>query len=219
MAEIDPGCDKECKVWAHKRMIEIVESFRGLYPLAPRTKKNMKQSYSKEEITNVMRNKDRNTHVREVESITQEDEGQRYDVMANEFLEVLSRLLHPQKQNDSLLSPKGCLEEVVELEISRMCLVRKVFVHPNGIEIPYGCPAHDIHACRTQKAKIYGRIHLFHESRLLGSTLESAPACKWPEDFLHDELASKGEHNNVEEDKSYIPGTLAILHRRVRLSP
>lgn len=43
-----------------------------------------------------------------------------------------------------MLGPVCSLEEVVEFEHGLMCLVRELFVHGPGVEIPQGGPAHDV---------------------------------------------------------------------------
>lgn len=83
-------------------------------------------------------------HVRKMEAVAQRDEGERHYVVANQFLEVLPGLLHPQEEDDGLLGPVRSLEEVVELEDSLVCPVREVLVHRSGVEVPQRGPTHHI---------------------------------------------------------------------------
>jgi hypothetical protein len=50
-------------------------------------------TYRKEEIADVHSNINSNTDVREVEAITQPDQGERNEVMHDQLLEVLARFL------------------------------------------------------------------------------------------------------------------------------
>jgi hypothetical protein len=86
--------------------------------------------------------------------------------MSNQFLEVLSWLLHSQHQDYGLLSPVRRLEQVVEFEDALVRLVWEVFVHAPCVEIPHRCKAHDVQSARTQDNKVDSSVHLFHESRL-----------------------------------------------------
>lgn len=132
-------------------------------------------------------------------------------MMPNKLLVILSRLLHSQTQNNRLLQPVRCLEEVVEFEDAFARLVWEAFIHCPCIEIPHRGPTHHIQAPRSSECKIYRSIHLFHKTRLLCPSIQSVIPCHRPKEFLHDELASKGQHNRVERYKCKIPSALPIL--------
>ena len=53
-------------------------------------------TYGQEEITNIMGYVDGKTHVSEMESIAETNQGQADDVVSNELLEVLSPLLQTE---------------------------------------------------------------------------------------------------------------------------
>ena len=63
-----------------------------------------------------MRDVHREPHVREVEAIAQIDQRERDDVVPDQLLEVLARLLQHQQQHDHLLGPVRRLQQVVRLE-------------------------------------------------------------------------------------------------------
>jgi hypothetical protein len=162
-------------------------------------------AYRKEEVADVVGNVDGQTNVGEVEAIAEGNEGKRDNVMANELLEVLARLLHAQQQDDGLLSPVGGLEEVVEFEVSRQRLVRIGLVHAARVKVPDGCARHDVHAGGTKKGKVDSRVHLLHEAGLLAPRAHSTPARHRSQQLVHDELAREGQQDGVEGNKSNIP--------------
>jgi len=123
---------------------------------------------------------DGQAHIGEMEAVAQANEGQTDDVVANQLLDVLSRLLHAQKQHDGLLGPVGRLEEVVELEDGVVGLVREVLVHGARVEVPHGGAAHDVHARGAQEAKVERRVHLLHEAGLLAARSQPSPAGQGP---------------------------------------
>src|SRR6266536_1157856 len=109
--------------------------------------------------------------------------------MSNQFLEVLSWLLHSQHQDDSLLCPVRRLEQVVEFEDAFVRLRGEGLVHAPRVEIPHWCPAHDVQSTWTQDGEVDGSVHLFHKSRLLRPTLQSTTPCQRSQELLHDEFA------------------------------
>ena len=157
-----------------------------------------------------MGREDRDTHVREVESVAESNESQGDNVMADKLLEILARLLHAEEKNDGLLSPVGSLEKVIELEHSVVGAVGKVLVHAVGVEVPDRGALHHVHAEWTEEREVDCGVDLLHESCLL-ALIETGLASQWSEDLLHDELASERQHNGVEGDERNIPGTLAIV--------
>ena len=170
-----------------------------------------RETYGEEEITDIVGDVDGKTDVGEVKAVAQADESQADNVMADQLLEVLARLFHAEDKHDGLLSPVGGLEEVVELEQGVMGLVREVFVEGACVEIPNRRPAHDVHACGPQDAKVDGRVHLLHVAGLLAARLEAVPLGHRTQDLLHDELAREGQDDGVEGDEGDVPETLAIL--------
>lgn len=158
----------------------------------------------------------RQSHVGEVEAVAEADEGQGDQVMADELLVVLARLLHAQHEHDELLSPVGGLEEVVELEVGLVGLVWGALVHARGVEVPDRRVAHDIHAPGPEEAKVDGRVHLLHETCLLAPVLEPRVASERTEQLLHDELAGERQHYDVESHEANVPNTLAIENWCVR---
>lgn len=133
-------------------------------------------------------------------------------MVTDELLVILPRLFHAEQEHNGLLGPVGGLEQVVELEDALGGLVRKVRVHAGSVEVPDRSPAHHVHAGRAQDAEVDGRVHLLHEAGLLTSRPQAGVYGKRPEELLHDELAGKGEDDNVEGHESEIPRPLAILN-------
>lgn len=159
-----------------------------------------------------------NTNVSEVEAVAETNQSQTDNVVTNKLVVVLARLLEPQNQDDSLLSPVGSLEQVVELNRGLVRLVGEILVHAASVEVPDRSAAHDIHARRAEDTKVDGSVGLFHKTRLL-ALAEARSSRKRSQQLLHDEFTREGQNNHVEDDKGDIPFTLAIMngHRRVRL--
>lgn len=194
MAHVDPNDDKAGKVRRHNGVVDVVESLgRG-----------------EEEVTNVVGDVDGDANVGEMEAVAQANEGQADDVVTHKLLEVLSRLLHSQEEDNGLLGPVGSLEEVVKLDDALVRAVGEALIHAAGVEVPDGRAAHDVHASRSKDAKVKGGIHLLHETGLL-ALAEARHASQWAQDLLHDELASKGQDDGVEGDERNVPLALAIV--------
>ena len=158
--------------------------------------KEERKTHSQEKIANVMRNVHRQTHVRKVKPITQPDQRQRDDMMGHQLLKVLPWLLQHEQQHAHLLQPVARLDEIVCFECSRVQSVRKAVVHGPGVEVPErGLVAHDVQAERTEDAKVYGRVGLFHEASLLRAGAEvgaeRGAGSDGSEDTLHDKLAGE----------------------------
>ena len=211
-------------------MVDIVESFGGLdigdYVNIDNFEGAILQSlgdvceeaggtHGEEKITDIMCDKHPQAHIREMEAVTQEDQRQGHDVMADKLLEILARLLHAQQKHDSLLRPVRGLEEVVELEGGVVGAVREGLVHGARIEVPQRRAAHHVQPTRPRDAKVDGRVHLLHEARLLGAGLDAAGPGQRAQELLHDEFAREGEHDDVEGHESDVPPALAILDGRV----
>ena len=85
----------------------------------------------------------RESHIREMEAITETDENQSDDMVANKLIIILPRFFEFENDDDSLLGPVRGLEEVVEFELPRHGFMREAFIHPVDVEIPYWCAGHD----------------------------------------------------------------------------
>lgn len=194
VAEVDPDADEAEKVRCDEEVVEVVEDLgRG-----------------QEEVGDVVGGVDGDANVGKVEAVAEADEGQADNVVADELLVVLARLLHAQDEDEGLLGPVGGLEEVVELDDGLVGLVGEVLVHAAGVEVPNGRAAHDVQAGRAEKEEVDGRVRLLHEASLLGAA-QAGASRKGPQELLHDKLAGKGEHNGVECDKGNVPFALAIV--------
>ena len=147
------------------------------------------ETYSKEEIRNVVGNIDWKTHVGEVETVRRPDKGDGDDVVHHELLKVLAWLLHSEDKHNSLLCPVCTLEEVVELEVAIKSFVWVSLKHAGHSEVPNRSMAHNPESQRSSAAEVDGRIHLLHKASLLGSRLKTGLDSQWREDNLHNELA------------------------------
>lgn len=154
---------------------------------------------------------DCDAHVGEVESVTQSDEGQSDNVVEHQFLEILAGLFQLEHQDDCLLRPIRCLQEIVRLEYSFVCSMREAFVHSSSVEVPNRSPAHHIQAKGSKYSEVYGRIELFHEPSKLAPTAYSKIERQWPNHALHQKLPRKREDNGIEAHEGEVLGSLAIL--------
>jgi hypothetical protein len=154
------------------------------------------------------------SHVREVEAVAQPDQRQRDDVMRDELLEVLSRLLEHQQQHDHLLRPVARLQQVVRLEQGLVREVRVARVHAGGVEVPHGRAPHDVQPQRADDGEVDGRVRLLHEARLLGARADAVVYGGRAEDALHEQLAREGQEDRVEGHEGEVAAPLAVLHRR-----
>lgn len=158
-----------------------------------------------------MRDVHSHPHVGEMEAIAEADERQADKMVAHKLLEILARSLHAEDENDGLLCPVRGLEKVVELENVFVRHVREALVHSGGVEVPHGCPAHDIHAPGAAESEVCGGVHLFHEAGLFALGLDAGVTGQGLQQLLHDELARERQDDNVEGDKGKVPRPLAIL--------
>lgn len=156
-----------------------------------------------------------NAHVREVESVAQPDQGQSDDMMRNQLLEVLTRLLQHQHQHNRLLRPITRLQQVIRLEHALMRAVRESLVHASRVEIPHRAATHDPHAERTVEPKVQRRVRLLHKAALLGSTFDPACDGDGADEALHAELARETEHDDVEGDEGEVAPAFAVVSWRV----
>lgn len=150
------------------------------------------------------------THVGEVETIAQPDEGEGNDVVSYQLLEILARLLQLQHQDNRLLRPVTSLEQIVGLEKRLVFTVGEALKHGGGVEVPQRRAFHDVQTERTENAKVHSCVDLLHEAGGLTSALDSAPFGQRTNDLLHHELARKGEHDGVERDEGDILLSLSV---------
>lgn len=159
---------------------------------------------------------DTNTQIGEVKPVAQSDQCQSDDVMPNKLLEVLSGLLQLQQQDNRLLGPIACLEQVKCLEERLMLSMRETFKHGSRVEVPDVGPAHDIEAKRTKNAKVDRRVHLLHEPCRLAFTTNTAPNRERPDQALHQEFTRERQNNRVKRDKRNILGAFSVHSRTAR---
>jgi hypothetical protein len=157
-------------------------------------------------------------HVCEVEAVTQPNKCKRDNMMANELFEVLPRFLQLQQEDDGLLGPVTCLQQIVGFEDRFMRSVRESFKHSRRIEIPKWTPRHHVQAERAKDHKVHGSVHLLHKSALLVSTSNATPEGKWSDEALHEELAREAEDDGIEGDEGDIVWTLAIHRAAILLA-
>lgn len=173
-------------------------------------------THCKEEVTDVVRGVHRQSDIGEMEAIAEADQRQGNKVVANKLLEVFAWGFHPQQKHNGLLSPVGRLEQVVELEDGFVGGMREALIHASSVEVPNRCTVHDVHAPGPCAAKVDGRVHLFHETRLLALRAQASVTGQGSEELLHNELAGKGQDNGIERHQSNVPRALAILGGCVR---
>ena len=170
-------------------------------------------TYCKEEITDIVRDVHSDTHISEMEPVAQANERKRDDVVQDQLLEVLARLLQLQHQHNSLLRPVRRLQQVVGLEVRLVSAVWESLVHASGVEVPDGCARHDPESEWSENSKVHGRVCLLHEASLLSAALDPSADGKGQDQALHAELAGEGEDDGVESDESKVLLALAILRR------
>jgi hypothetical protein len=102
------------------------------------------QAYREEEIGDVHGDVDGQSHIREVEAVRREDQGECDYVVSDQFFEVFSWFLEAHQENNHLLRPVGGLHEVVCLKNSVVCFVWESLEHAGSIEIPDWCPRHNV---------------------------------------------------------------------------
>lgn len=194
VAQIDPGAHEDDEEGGEDGRVEIIEGLGG----------------GKEPVTDIVRDVHGDADVGEVEAVAQPNERQGGNMVTDQLLVVLAGLLHAEDENNGLLCPVGSLEEVVELELGIVGLVRIALVHAAGVEVPDWREAHDIHAKRAKEAEVDSRVDLLHETGHL-VLAEASTATQWTDDLLHDELASKRQDDGVKGDKGNVPETLSVV--------
>lgn len=128
MAHVNPNKDEEPKVGPDKPVVKIVQCLRG----------------SKEEIGNVVGNKDSKANPSEVETVAQGDKAESDNVMSNKLFEILARFLKLKKEYNALLEPICSLEEIIGLEVGSVGAVGVRFVVSSGVEVPDWSLVHDV---------------------------------------------------------------------------
>lgn len=104
VTQVDPSDHEDSEIRAHERRVNVVERFGSC----------------QEEVTNVVGDVDSQADVSEMEAVAQANESKGNNVMTNKFLKIFARLLHTKEKNNSLLSPVGCLEKIVEFDRTLM---------------------------------------------------------------------------------------------------
>lgn len=170
-------------------------------------------TYRQEEIRDIVRDIYRKTHVRKVEAITQRNQRQRDDMVSNQLLEILPRLLQLQEQHNRLLGPVTRLEQVIRLEHRLVLTMREPFKHSGRVEVPDVRPAHDVQTERSEDPEVDGRVHLLHEAGRLALAFDSAVHREGANELLHDELAREGQHDRVEGHERDVLLALAVHGR------
>ena len=141
--------------------------------------------------------------------------------MSNELLEVIPGFLQQQAQDDRLLCPVGCLQQIVGLENPFMSPDRKLLEHGRGVEIPDRSTGHDVQTVDTRDRHIHGRIYLFHETRLLAARLDPESDGHWANHSLREKFTSEGKDDDVEGDERKVLCSFSIVYmsasRRIRV--
>lgn len=217
MAEVEPDADEEAKVWAGDGGVEVVEDFGCLQKKCQLAKISPlgtceRESYSKEEIRNIHGDVDSDSHVCEMEAVTQPDQSQSNDMMQDQLFEIFPRLLQHEQQHNSLLSPVARLQQIVSLEDSLVTAVRETLKHGIRVEIPDGRATHDVQAKGTEDGKVNGRVELLHESGLFCFSLDAQTDGQRTDHALHEELAGEAQDDGVEGDKGEICLSLSVLN-------
>lgn len=163
-----------------------------------------------EEVRDVVRDVDRETDVCEMEAVGESNEGERDEMVHDEFFIVLAGLLEPEEEDYHLLSPESGLEEIVELELGLVRLVGVFLVEGARVEVPDGRLVHDIETKGAHEGDVEGRVGLLEETADLALLLEAADVGKWAEDLFHDEFAGEGEDDGEEGDEEHILETFAV---------
>lgn len=160
---------------------------------------------------------DGDTHIREVKPVAQPDQADSDDVMGNQLLEVLPRLLKHQQQHDSLLGPVTSLEKVICLDNGFVGTVGETFVHADGVEVPHGSAGHDPDTERTIDGKVQGRVRLFHEAGLLVPVPDPEMYGDGANEALHAEFSGETQDDNVKCHESKVSSTFAIVPRSIEV--
>ena len=158
-----------------------------------------------------MRDIHRQTHVREMKPITQPNQRERDHMMRHQLLEILPRLLQLQTQHNRLLRPITRLQEIIRFEGPLVAPMREPLEHTRRVEVPHRCPRHHVQPQWAEDGKVDGRVGLFHEAVLLRPAADVPGSCQRAQAALHDELAGKGQHDDVEAHEGEVPRPLAVV--------
>lgn len=175
----------------------------------------MGPAYREEEVGYVVGDVHGNAHVCEVEAVAEPDQREGDDVVRNQLLEILARLLQHKQQHNGLLCPVARLQEIVRFEYGLVRPVGKALVHARRVEIPHGAAAHDPEAKGPVETKVQGRVGLLHEPALLGAALDAARNRDGADEALHAELARKAQDDDVEANKGEVARALAVVCGRI----
>jgi len=159
-----------------------------------------------------MRDVHRNPHVRKMKSVAQPDQANSDNMMRNQLLKVLPRLLQHKQQHNRLLRPVTRLKEIVRLDDGLVRAVREALVHANRVEVPHRRPAHDPDTKRPVQRKVQRRVRLLHEPRLFIPVPDPKPYRNRANESLHAELAGEAQDDNVETDESEVTSALAVVN-------
>lgn len=107
-------------------------------------RKYHEKTYGEEEIANIMRDVDRQAHIREMEAVAQPNQRKRHNMMADKLFEILPRLLQQQAEHEGLLRPIASLQQIIRFEQTLVRTMREPFKHAHRVEIPHRRPRHDI---------------------------------------------------------------------------
>lgn len=110
-----------------------------------------------------------------------------------------------------MLRPVTRLQQVIRLEDPLVATMREIGEHALGVEVPNWRPRHHVKSNRPKDAEVEGRVGLFHITILHVAGFHSAVNCQSAEEVLHDELARKGQYDDVEGHKEEVAGTFAIV--------
>ena len=131
-------------------------------------------------------------------------------MVADELAEVFAGFFELQEEDESLLRPVACLEQVVGFEYGLVGTVRVIGEEGGGVEVPHRRSRHDIKAERAENGKVAGGVHLLHESGLFAAAADPESDGERSHDALHQEFACEGEDDDVEDDEQDIATSFAI---------
>lgn len=152
----------------------------------------------------------RDTHVGEVETVAQENQGQGDNMVKYQLFEIFPRLLQQEQQHNCLLAPITGLEQVVCLEDTHMLSMWESLEHGACIKVPQRALRHHIYSKRAENCHVNRSIYLFHESVLLRLALEPGLDGNWSEYSLHGEFSSEAEDDGVIRNEDEIEFSFPI---------
>jgi len=159
-----------------------------------------------------MRDVHRNPHVRKMKPVAQPNQADSNNMMRNQLLKVLPRLLQHKQQHNRLLRPVTRLEQIVRLDNRLVCAMWETLIHPNRIEVPHRRATHDPDTKRPVQRKIQRRVRLLHEPALFIPVLDPKLDRNRANESLHAELAREAQHDDVEADESKVAPAFAVVN-------